>query len=169
MPAAATWDFLFKVSPGSNVNQLSVTGIPNTYTDLFIIGMWDSTEGANGMRLRVNENTSSVYYQNQLFYAPTLQGTSSQLDNVLQTWITNGGTVTGKQGSIWQILNYTSSNDKALIWHGVNYDANGVDFQTGIIATSSAVSSIQFRNTGGDSSNQLTPDAVFYIYGIKAA
>lgn len=169
MAASATWDLISKTTVGSNTQQVSVTGIPNTYTDLFVIGMWIQTLGANGMRVRVNTDTNNYYYQSQLFWAPTLSGTSSQQDNIFQTWITNGGTVLGKQFSIWQFSNYTSSKWKSAQWAGINYDANGVDTQTGIAATTSAISSIQFRNTSTDTSNDIAAGAIFYIYGIKAA
>jgi hypothetical protein len=131
--------------------------------------MWSQTEGVNGMRLRVNTDNSNYYFQSQLFWTPTITGTSSQQDTIWQTWVSNGGTVVGKQFATWQIQNYTSSKWKSALWNGSNYDVNGVDFDTGMAQITSSVTSVQFRNVGSDTSNQIAVGATFYIYGIKAA
>jgi hypothetical protein len=169
MAIAATWDFLTKVSSGSNVDEISVTGISQNYTDLYVIGMWNSTEGANGMRIRMNNNdTSSSYIQTSINSGTTQS--MSQIDTIFQTWGTNGGTTLGKQFSVWHFQNYTTSNKKVAQWFGINYDVNGVDYNIGLQNTiSSAITSLQFRNTGTNSGNKIASNAVFYIYGIKEA
>jgi hypothetical protein len=169
MAIAATWDFLTKVTAGSNVDEVSVTGISQSYTDLYVIGMWNSTEGANGMRIRLNNNDTSSSYIQTSINATTTQS-QSQADTIFQTWGTNGGTTFGKQFSVWHFQNYTTSNKKVAQWFGINYDLNGLDYNVGLQNTiSSAITSLQFRNVGVNVANKIAANAVFYIYGIKEA
>jgi hypothetical protein len=169
MAIESTWELISKNTVSATTSEFSVTGIPSTYTDLYVIGMWDTSEGANGMRIAFNNNRNTTYMQ-QSWNSSTTQS-MSQLDSVWQTWATNGGTTFGKQFSVWHFMNYSvNSSKKTAIWNGINYDVNGIDFNVGVQSDqTSAISSIQFRNTGGASSNQLVNPATFYIYGIKAA
>jgi hypothetical protein len=173
--AKATWDLINKTTNTSgDVREVSITGIPATYTDLFIVGLWAvSDNGANAMRMKFNgTSVSGTEYTNTHFYGAA--GSSGSVtganDPNFSTRGATGSSVIGKSLLIAQVQNYANTTDyKPYSVFAGNYDNSGVEFDVGVWSNTNAITSIQFRNTDtNDGTNFIKNGAVFWVYGIKA-
>lgn len=134
------------------------TSIPQTYTDLRIVGATDS--GGQNIEWRYNSDASSLY-SNTFLNGSGAVVTSVRLTNQAQVY----GAYSFSSGFGFyeiDIFNYTAGGNKAALCRFHN-DANGSGYITltsSLWRSTAAITSISIQNNGG------TP---LTLYGIKAA
>lgn len=134
------------------------TSIPQTYTDLRIVGMTDN--GGQNIEWRYNGNSSS-FYSNTFVNANGASATSVRITDSAQAYGAYNF-VSGYGFYQIDIFGYTGSTYKTALCQFSN-DANGsgvVSRNVSLWRSTNAITSIEIRNNGG---------IPFTLYGIKAA
>lgn len=169
------------VTSGTTV---SLTSIPQTYTDLLLLVSARSTYtggGAVNMAMSFNSNGSSYTGRSIQFYAAssvvgnstttvTYNGITGALLRVMAVGVSPVTTVSTFGNSSIYIPNYTSSNYKSYSTDTVT-EANstagngpqGILLDAGLWSNTAAITSIDFGLEVGD----FVSPSTFYLYGIK--
>lgn len=151
----------------SATTTINFSSIPQTYTDLKIIGNWFSTGGA--LQWRYNGTTTALYTQQTATSSGTT--TTSAVVTTAANYITLNGTNSSNWYSInMDLLGYRDNNYRKYAlyhWNGENTGSAGRNQRgAGVIANATAISSIEFTlSTGGNFDIGTT----FSIFGILAA
>lgn len=170
---AGTYDFLVKAN-GANTEYLTISNIPQDYTDLIIVcNMFEGNANVNTYLRMGNGGVAST----TIYTTRWLAGSGSTVTTGVTTGATSFLFSTGPLGSgssvvagqwIVNIFNYSSTTltKTMLAYAGTVGTANpGITQQGGFYNSTSAIDTIQFQCQGSN----ITSDAVFSIYGIKAA
>jgi len=169
------------VTSGTTV---SLTSIPQTYTDLLLLvsARSDYTGGgAVSMAMSFNSNASSYTSKSIQYYGPssvvsnndttaTYNGITGAQARAMATGVSPVTTVSTFGSSSIYIPNYTSSNYKSYSVDTVT-EANsaasnsphGILFAAGLWSNTAAITSIDFGIEVGD----FVSPSTFYLYGIK--
>jgi hypothetical protein len=144
-------------------SEVSITSIPGTYNDLQLMVLAFNPDSSDELRLRINNNTGSVYsgrnltaaaggFVNTEIFASPAQfggGTSRFLGTYFMPQYAN--TTTWKNINCWSMTNGDGSG-------GVSYDQ-----RTAATNQTAAVTSIQIRTGGGITFSGGT----YILYGVK--
>jgi len=152
--------------------QASITfsSIPNTFTDLYLVLSFRSTEGFTGSNAQMSFNGSSSGYSTRLLYGTGSGAASATGGSTIINWspTTSGGGSTANtfgNASIY-IPNYTSSNAKSVSIDAVaenNATASRQDINAGLWNNSAAISSISFT---WEQSTNFAIGSSATLYGI---
>jgi hypothetical protein len=152
--------------------SITFTSIPNTYKHLEIRGVAQvgTGSGSDRMRVTVNGDTGSNYYQHQIYGTGSAAAASSQgLSTSMLLGAIPGSSSTNIFGaSVFEILDYASTSKyktfKVLSGSDQN-DTNGLIYlQSGVWNSTSAITSITLGYNGSTNFNQYS---TFALYGIK--
>jgi hypothetical protein len=177
MPTS-TYTPLYSTTTGSTATEIDVdVSSFTTYTDLVIyVFPFAETGDSNGLRIRFNGDTGNNYSAN-FNWAKDANTTPTGYDSNEEI---NGSSI----GTAWQIAPGTSgastpttfymelfsyrntSLHKNMLIKGGKSNST-VEFNAGRWKSTSAITSIQFRTSGG-SGNRLTAGTRIVIWGIKA-
>jgi hypothetical protein len=148
---------------GSNQSSITISSIPQTYTDLIIVANGASTSGGS-MTARFNGDTGSNYSTTYVF-GDGASVTSSRLTNssVGIFGSRNGGY---QGGGVMQINNYANATTfKTMMAR--QFGSNQIQwFSVGLWRNTAAITSIVFSDEG---SGSFTTGFTLTLYGIKAA
>ena len=180
----STYEPIATQTLGSAASTVTFSSIPNTYTDLVLVGSMRVTVNTyNNMNfpcIRFNGDTGTNYSVTEMYtrndsssWRTVSGGNSSPNQNEMNL----GGVATTNFGSnifttqIVNIMNYSNTTtNKAVISSGgtggdlTNMD--GVKHHVGSYRSTSAISSLSWTPT---SSGNFTAGCTFTLYGIKAA
>jgi len=169
MAAAQTYEPIQTNTLSSATNSVSLSSIPQTYTDLVLVCTGTNSAGFDGIDIRVG-NGSVDTASNYGIVAVNGNGTNAQsFADYSNTSMTNMG-ITGsstRQTSIYHFMNYANTSTfKAVVGR-----SNITDFRVaglgGIWRSTSAINVIQLRSD--NASYNFTVGSTFTLWGIKAA
>ena len=156
---------------GTAVATITLSSIPQTYTDLVVIASVGNATTSSNMLIRFNSDTASNYSQT------TLAGDGSTAASNRYSGATNISPIEREEisdiastysVSIININNYsnTTTYKSTLSKSGTpNSSSPGTDVQAGLWRSTAAITSITLLvNTGS-----FTVGSTFTLYGIKAA
>lgn len=160
---AQTYEAITTQTLGSNQSTITLSSIPQTYTDLIIIANGASTSGGS-MQTKFNgdagANYSCTYYYGD---GSSIAGGRSLSQSVGIFGARNG--IGSQGGGIMQINDYSNTTTyKGMFTRQFGYDQI-VWFSTGRWASTSAITSISFVDESG---GQFTTGFTITLYGVKA-
>jgi len=170
MPAGSTYTPIATVTLTSTTTSLTISSIPQTYTDLaFTASMTTDADTAN-IILRFNNDSSTLYS------ATSLSGTGSTVTTykesnqgrVLITTATASSNATVPGVLVGSVMNYANTTtNKTAIWRWNVPSATypGVLGQVALYRSTSAITQINLIASG----NNFTAGSTFTLYGITAA
>lgn len=173
MSAQTTYTLLATVSP-VGINYVSFTNIPQTYTDLVLIGYSRSAQAVNSPQWYIYENndTSTNRACTQLV---ANGGSPTASRNASSPFIPSGYTVganatstvfAGSETHYFQYAN-TSMYKTSITRSFANASSFGVtEIQAKCWPSTNAISSLVIQN---DSNNNWATGTVFSLYGIVSA
>ena len=168
MAAGRTYEPIATQTLSSNQSTVTFSSIPQTYTDLIIIG-GSAAGGDAGLCLRFNGDSSSNYSWTALTAGDGLQGYVSATNTTfIQTAYFAYLPSTNSYTGIMNIPSYTNSNiNKTVLTRGSNAATGaGVDLNIGTWRNTAAITSISIILANGGSINT---SSTFTLYGITAA
>jgi hypothetical protein len=156
---------------GTAVGTITLSSIPQTYTDLVVVASVGNTLTSANMLIRFNSDTASNYSQT------TLAGDGSTAASNRYSGATNISPIEREEMSdiantyslsIINIGNYSNTTTyKSTLSRSStpNSSSSGTDVQAGLWRSTAAITSITLLvNTGS-----FTVGSTFTLYGIKAA
>ena len=163
MPAGATYEPIATFTVTSNTTSITFSSIPSGYTDLVVAGRWLSP--GSSLKLRLNGDSSSNYYQLQL----SVSGFTVSSSNNVRAHFEGGeqATEAGLSAFVWNIQDYAVTNKyKSILYTNTSLPTQTV-IRAGSYWSTSAITSITLfidtsNITFGAGTNMT-------IYGIAAA
>lgn len=145
-------------------SSVTFSGIPNTYTDLFLVAYWGesgagSPYGDNGFRLNSDSGSN---YSAIMLYGNGSTATSFQWLN--QTSIRVAQNATDYPMAVIHVPNYASTSMFKTVLSGFGTEDN-VGRSVGLWRNAAAVTSVTFVNLG----TNISVGSTFALYGVKAA
>jgi len=166
MAAGSTYTPIATTTLGSATNLVSFTSISGSYTDLIFVFTGTNATSSNGMRVRVNGDTGSNYSFTQLYgngsSAASARGTSETSSSI---FVEVGAS---QSTGIAHFQNYSNSTTYKTILSRGSAANTTADASVGLWRNTAAITSMEFRLTGGATSNFAT-GSTFTLYGITAA
>lgn len=148
---------------GSTTATVGFTSIPQTYTDLILIGASGQTV-AGSLHIRLNGVTTTVYSNTRLEAdGTTVSSSRNTSENFMKTYLASANNTYGVF-SIFHLFNYTSTS--------INKTALFNEYRNTRVAHSINL----FRNTAAITEINLSAESAYFVsgstftlYGIKAA
>lgn len=159
-----TMQLIQHIELGSAQANLTLSSIPQTYTDLYVLfsGRVSVTDG--GLRLRVNGSTANL--STRLLYGNGSSATSASETTYVGTVSDSNNTAnTFGNGGLY-FANYTASSAKAFSGEVVNENNATTAVQwlvAGLYNSSTAITSLELFNAGGGNFVQFSS---ITLYGI---
>jgi len=159
-PAASGGITLISTTTLTSNTTVSLTSIPQTYKNLYIIVNDAYASTANDLQFRVNGNTANGKYQGYR------NGTSSVtfIDSLTTPAIQVESGTTTKVDAIITFYNYTNTSYTKL-FDFFGRGAQGYNNFRGIINSTSAITSINIAN--GDGAPVTFSGGVAYLFGVS--
>ncbi len=158
-----TYEPIATTTLGPASASVTFSSIPQTYTDLVVVGSLSATAGLDYW-YRLNSDSASNYSNTRLTGdgSSAASGRTSSAD---RTYFNILGTGTGQHNFIMHLMNYsnTTTNKTQLI----RYDNAGTvtALRVGLWRSTAAISTILIQTD----SSTFTAGSTFTLYGIKAA
>jgi hypothetical protein len=150
---------------------ISFTSIPSTYTDLQIVYSLRSDTGSAADNAEITFNGStSTYSSRRLYGSGSAAASDSSATYTISSFIVGDGATANTFGNGFLYMpNYAGSTNKSYSIDAVN-ETNATGAFSGLYAllwaTTSAITSIQFKPNGGTVFKQYS---TAYLYGVKNA
>ena len=158
---AKTYEPISTTTLGSAAASVTLSSIPNAYTDLVLVVQNASTV-EDAVRLQYNGDTGSNYGHTQL---GADSGGTFSTRGTSQTSLFNGYSSTGQNIHITHIMNYSNATTYKTSLVRSNKIAGDVRAITHMWRSTAAITSITVIQNAGSFSSGST----FTLYGIKAA
>lgn len=166
---AITYEPIATTTLSTATATVTFSSIPQTYTDLIIIGQLGQSASNNSVRYRYNSDSGSNYsYQ-------YVKGTGVGVGNGNEANATSGYIAEVSGDSVLNcifrcnILNYTNTTTyKTLVSRG-GRASEAVDLVVSTWRSTSAITSISIAQGATFPTNNLISGSTFTLYGIKAA
>jgi hypothetical protein len=171
MPTRTYEPILTYTLPGDTTAQ-TLSGIPNTYTDLIItVSTAAQTGSSNGLRYYFNgQNTGGTYDVTHGYgrVSGAFGARETNLDINSSAWQSAPGVTLGSSFYQFHIMNYTSAWYKPTITNVYQSETTqDVELSVSNWRNTAVINSVTFQTSAG-SGNQLKAGTVFTIIGIKA-
>lgn len=161
-----TYDPIMTTTLSSAVSNVTLSSIPNIYTDLVFVFSGSKSEIANTF-MRINADSNANYSQTSLYAASTTP-TSNRYSNASFLYVDlAGGNANAIHNRILQFNNYSNTTTyKTILIKENNANADGESLASvGLWRSTSAINSIRLEVTNGS----FNIGSSFTLYGIKAA
>ena len=159
---ALTYEKIESQTLSTNESSVTFNVIPDTYTDLVLIGRGSTTTGGGNVAMRFNGDTGSNYSRTRLLGDGSASSTERQTSS---TSVAVGDWSTGNSMIRVNIQSYANPN----VYKTVISRSDEVSFVlsafVGLWRSTAAITSLVFFKPGGN----LTSGSTFTLYGIKAA
>lgn len=158
----ATYDQIATQTLGSSTTIITFNSIPQTFTDLVLVLIGQTTGGADSIGVRLNNDSSAIYqYRVGAGNGSTTSASTGNNETSLRV-----GPLYATQSSITaNILGYTATN----MWKTVTSRANNGDNQIGMTAScwrsTTAVTSLTVNSLFG----AMASGTMATLYGIARA
>lgn len=171
--ATNTYTAISTTTLAANTTTVTLSNLPQNYTDLVIVMTPASSSGTNGIRMRVGNgtvNTSSLYSHNFMDGNGSTGGSyreDSQTNNVLSYRL--GINTSFTQFYTIQLMQYSNTNINKQILVRYNDGNTAVGESSLLWRSNSAIDTIAFNiNSFGSSTGDFIAGSIFTVYGIKA-
>lgn len=174
---AATYQLITSAVLGSSAGSVTLSGIPNTFTDLVVRASIRYTQSSNSYPIAIafNGDTSPSLYSRRSLQGWGGSGTNAaQSNNEVETNIgeVNAAISTASTFTSVEIHipNYTSTSNKQLKIEDVQEDnVSGayMTFSSSLYRNSMAISSIKFQVPSAYGALTMVAGSSFYLYGLK--
>ena len=163
----ATYEKIATTTLGSNQGTVTFSSIPQTYTDLILIGSTqDTRSNGNDFDIYFNNDLTSNYSQTNLVG----NGSSATSSRSSQEIINLGPNVGSNQGYynaiIAHIMNYTNTTTYKTVLSRGNHPGSATVATVGMWRSTSAITRI---DAFPGYTYSFTTGSTFTLYGIKAA
>lgn len=156
----ATYDSIASTTLGSAQGTVTISSIPNTYTDLILSCQLIPTAGCSAY-FQVNGSSSAIYSSTWLI-GYGVSASSSRDSNQTRAYI---GDITGVSTALINLQNYANTTTNKTIITRTSSAGNGVSANVGLFRDTAAISSITLIAN----STTWAAGSTFTLYGIKAA
>lgn len=162
---AVTYDSISTTTLNSSSGTVSITSIPQTYTDLVVVGRMKATS-AGGVFIKPNGGVNYCTFRNMTSdgstYSSSYIPTANQFTGVYHEI---AGSSTGVFTTvIYHFNNYSTTNqNKTILYTSINELQSKL--YVGLAPTTSAISSITWFNENG----AFATGSTWSLYGILAA
>ena len=174
MAAGSTYTPIATYTLGSDVTSYTISSIPTTYTDLILIGVFNTDSVVNLMTFQVGNG--SVDTGSNYSYTALVGNGSSASSNRYSSQTTGfishtqGGTTTaGGVNFLSHFQNYSNTTTyKTVLTRANQVDASypAVEANVNLWRSTSAINVIKLAQTGGA---VIKAGSTFTLYGIAAA
>ncbi len=163
--ATNTYVELAKITPSGSLTSIVLNSIPNTYTDLILIGQY-SKSAPNSVRLWLNNDTSSGLYSQTIVYGNGTIASSGRESNENAFYMMDylSASTSSTHTTITHIQNYANTNVFKTIFERGGSGVVGVTLAVGTWRNTNAVTRIDV----GAGSGTFSAGTTFSLYGIKA-
>ena len=168
MPLPSTYTPIATAKITADALSITMSNIPQTYTDLVIIATCGHPSSALNYNLQFNGDSGSNYSTTYMVSSSAALSGGSTATTQDKVYLTQtGANLIGKWGSqINHIMNYSSTNTFKTVLSRISSDIE-VALNTSIYKTTTAITSVTILSNG--TSNYFTTGSYFTLYGIKAA
>jgi len=159
---AATYTPIASITLGTATATVTFSSIPQTYTDLILVGSLNTTASLD-YSFRLNSDTTAIYSTTRLTGNGSA-ASSARLSNYTLGYINALSGATGQHSFIINLMNYTNTTTyKSAL---VRYDNSATEtmVRAHLYRSTSAISTISIQT---DSSTFVT-GSTFNLYGIQA-
>lgn len=165
-----TYSLIASNTLGASAASVTFSAIPGSFTDLVLrISARGTSGGWNSYNVNVNGNTSAIYSMTRLMSSGSTVDGSNQLNQTTMLLGTN--TIPSQDTNLFSnteiyIPSYSTSRNKIVSSFSVGERNNTTAYittNTGVAATSSAITSITIANNTSD----FVSGSSFFLYGIK--
>ena len=164
MAAGVTYVPIATTTVNSNIDAVTFSSIPQTYTDLVLVAFAKDSNGYTD--LKVNNDSSALYSRNFLY------GDNSGVQVFRQTGLTSwyvGGNVTNPELTISHFFNYSNTTTyKTMISRG-GIASGSTSIGTHLWRSTAAISEINIVTDSAPGTNTILTGSVYTLYGIAAA
>ena len=168
MPAEATYEPIATTTLSSNTATVTLSNIPNTYTDLIIVAtLRGSNDTESDIWITINSDNGSNYSSTRMYAQSSSTGTDRGTNSTSINIGRQGGTVFAP--NIIQFFNYANTNVYKSILARSGHATSGAPISlanVGLWRSTAAITSISFIQLGAQS---YKTGSTFTLYGIKAA
>lgn len=159
----STYEPITTQTLGSNQSSITLSSIPQTYTDLIVIASGESTSGGS-MLTRFNSDTGSNYSTTYLYGTGSGAASASNTNQSVGIFMMRTPT-NALGGGILHINNYSNTTTyKTGLSRSIGYDPI-VWLSCGLWRSTAAISTITFTD---ESSGNFKTGFTVTLYGIKA-
>ena len=165
---ASTYEPIASTTLGSNSNSVTLSSIPQTFTDL--IAVWDfALSGAsNNVRLRMGNSSVDTgnNYSGTYVWGDGSSAASSRRSNIPSFYLANAGNLgTGRVVIVSSIMSYANTNVYKTVLAQCASPGVLVSRDVGLWRSTSAIDVIEFISAGYD----FVSGSTFSLFGVKAA
>jgi len=158
---AATYTPISSITLGSTVSSVTFSSIPQTYTDLILVGSVNTTAGLDYW-YRLNSDTGANYSNTRLLgggsTATSFRAASSTLNYL------NANTTTGQHNFVSHFMNYSNTTTFKTQLTRFNNATTETLLRVNLWRNTAAISTILIQTD----SSTFTADSTFNLYGIQA-
>jgi hypothetical protein len=147
---------------GTSAATVTFSSIPQTYTDLVLVGSVNTTAGLD-YKYRLNSDTGSNYSNTRLLGNGSA-ASSLRASNATLVYF-NVATTTGQHNFIMHLLNYSNTTTFKTLLVRFDNSSTETSLRVGLYRSTSAISTILVETD----SSTFTSGSTFTLYGIKAA
>jgi hypothetical protein len=166
----ATYEPIATTTVSSSVTSITLSSIPQTYTDLVFVSSLTTDNDNTNLILRFNGDSSSLYSQTYMAGTGSVvtTGRESNQGRILVSGATATPNSTAPATFIGSISNYTNTSiNKTAVWRWNVPSATypGVQANVGWYRSTSGITQISLIIT----TSNITSGSTLTLYGIKAA
>jgi mucin-19 len=160
------------ITLASNTTTVTLSSIPSGYTDLRLVFVPASSDGTNGIRMRINGDTGSNYSITYLSGNGT-SAISNKDSNASQISLSYFGGITTSLGGTQVAIDFqnysnTTTYKTALVRY--NMASSSAEANVALWRSTSAITSLSFNiNSFGSSTGDFIAGSTFSLYGIANA
>ena len=157
----------------TSVSSVTLSGIPQTYTDLVLVTNWASSNSLSFLYIQFNSDTGSNYSFTELYGNGSAAG-SYRESNQSIPWVSAnvGVPSTIKANTIMNFMNYSNSTTyKTWIARMNSVDAPsypGTAASVGLWRSTNAITTITLKNRTSGVDYNFASGSTFNLYGIDA-
>ena len=160
---AKTYEPIATATGTGSAGNITFSSIPSTYTDLVLVANIFTTTNANEI-LRVNNDTGSNYSVTSLYGTGTSALSYRGSNNtavIFQNEVFSSSTISAL--TVFNFINYANTTTYKTVISRSSQANRAAEAQVNLWRNTAAITSITIVGT------TFTTDAVFTLYGIKAA
>lgn len=177
MAAGSTYTKIATTTLGSAAASYTFSSIPSTYTDLVLVMVAATTNTSSTFPYMRFNGDSNTNYSGTELYGNGTSAASARDTNRARGWIGFDVSISNTVGdsvSTVNLMNYSNSTTYKTWLSRSNrassaLDYSGTDAIVGLWRNTSAITSIEIRNSRGDIDYNFAAGSTFTLYGIAAA
>ena len=173
MPAQSTYTLISSFTASGSTGALTFGSIPQTYTDLVLVGYHRSSQAANnpGYYVRPNTNTgwTGTYIAADGSNVPSGRFTLNTSDCPVGNTVGNSATAGIFGSSITHFMNYSNTTTFKVFHTLSTSDRNGGGFSMGYINHTNGTAAITTIVIYNDANSNWVAGSTWQLYGITAA